>query len=524
MSTDATTIVIFLLIVAITLGITVWASRRNKDASQHYVAGGEIKGWQNGLALTGDYLSAATFLGYTGLIAVAGFSAFYLMIGATVGLLIMLLLIAEPLRNLGKYTIGDALTSRFNAKGVRGVAALTTVAISIPYLITQLVGAGSLFELLMGIDYAVAVIVIGVLIAIYITAGGMVAATWIQIVKAVLLISAFIVVTLLVLSRFGFNPFAVFDEASAELGGGALTPPHGLLQGLGWMSFALALFLGVPGLPHVLIRFFTVPDAKAARSSLAVMIWISVLAIATIPIIGYGAALLVGQDAIAAAGEGGNLAVPLLSEILGGPVLFAYVSAITFATILAVMAGLVIAASGAFAHDLYNKVIRNGEASEREQLRAGRIAAALIVVSSILLSLGLQNVNIAILVAVPLVIAASANTPVILLLLYWKGFTTAGAIIGMLTGLIASIGLVLLGPTVMGEGAIFPLPNPALVSVPLGFVGCYLGSVLTGSRAREEREQGRQASYDEIYVRYNTGIRDVDEELEEARTKEGSRT
>ena len=399
------------------------------------------------------------------------------------------------------------------------MAALSTVAISIPYMIAQLVGAGVIIELLIGVDFAVAVIVIGVLMAIYITAGGMVATTWIQVVKAVLLISAIFILFLLVLARFSFNPLAVFNETSAQVGSGAFIPPHGL-AGLSWVSISLAYILGAPGLPHILIRFFTVPDAKAARNSIAVSIWVIALALLMMPIIGYGAALLVGQDAIAEAGEGGNLAVPLLAEVLGGSFLFAYVSAVTFATILAVVAGLVIAASGAFAHDFYNNVIRNGEASEQEQLRASRIAAVLVSVIAILLSLGLQGVNIAILVAVPLVMAASANVPVILLTLYWKRFNTSGAIVGMLTGLIASVGLLLVGPTVLGQSALFPIENPAVVSVPLGFLGCYLGTLLSGARAQREREQGLQISYEEIHVRSNTGISNIEEELEKAAAKE----
>ncbi len=520
MSPDAFTIALFVVIIAITLGITAWAARQTKDASDHYVAGGKITGWQNGIAIAGDFLSAATFLGVTGLIAVGGFVGFYLGAGGVIAYLTLLVLIAGPLRNLGKYTMADALTSRFNSTGVRSAAALSTLAISIPYMIVQLVGAGSLIELLLGIDYAVAVIIIGALMAIYITAGGMVATTWIQIVKAVLLISGILVMVLLVLARFSFNPLTVFNEAAAQAGGDTLNPAGsgGLVEGLTWISFNVTFLLGAAGLPHVLIRFFTVPDAKAARTSAAVSLWIIAFGLATTPILGYGAVLLIGQDTIAEAGEGGNLAVPLLAEALGGSLLFAYISAVAFVTILAVVSGLAIAASGAFAHDIYNSMIRNGEASEREQLRAARIMAVLVSVVSILLSLAVQNVNVAILVAIPLVFAASANVPVILLTLYWKRFNTSGAITGMLAGLIIPLVLILLSPDVMGENALFPLGNPGLVSVPLGFLGCYLGTVLSGTRAREERERGEQISYDEIYVRSNTGI--IEEEIEEEKPHE----
>jgi cation/acetate symporter len=518
MSADTPTIVIFVVLIALTLGITIWASRKTKDASSHYVAGGQIKGWQNGLAISGDFLSAATFLGYTGLIALAGFSGFYLMVGGTVALLFLLFLIAEPLRNLGRYTVGDALTSRFNTTAVRSVAALTTIVISIPYLITQLVGAGAILELLLGANYIISVIAIGILIAIYITVGGMVATTWIQLVKAILLLTAFFVLAFLVLARFDFNPVAIFNETSAQLGAEALTPPHGLMAGLGALSLGMALFFGVPGLPHVLIRFFTVRDAKAARSSAAYLVWTTVIAIVTIPIIGYGAALIVGRAAIANGSQGGNMAAPMLAGALGGPILLAYVSAIAFATIIAIMAGLVIAASGGIAHDVYNNIIRKGMATEREQFMAGRITAVLVCTLAILLSLGLRNVNIAILVAVPLVIAASANFPVILLTLYWKKFNTSGAVTGMLTGLIASVGLIMLGPTGMGENAPFPLTNPALVSVPLGFLGCYVGTLLNFSFSRQGQPLGREISYDEIYVLINTGLHVPAEELPAART------
>lgn len=515
MSTDVYTIVLFVAIIAITLGITAWASRRTKDTSDHYVAGGEIKGWQNGIAIAGDFLSAATFLGVTGLIAVGGFVGFYLGAGGVIAYLTLLVLIAAPLRNLGKYTMADALTSRFNTTGVRSVAALSTLAVSIPYMIVQLVGAGSLIELLLGVDYTVAVVIIGILMAIYITAGGMVATTWIQIIKAVMLVSGILAMVILVLARFSFNPLTIFNEVAAQEGGDLLNPSGagGLVEGLTWVSFNVTFLLGAAGLPHVLIRFFTVPDAKAARTSAAVSLWIIAFGLAATPILGYGAVLLVGQDRIAAASPEGNVAVPLLAEALGGPILSAYISAVAFVTILAVVSGLAIAASGAFAHDIYNSVMRGGQASEREQLRAARIMSVLVSGLAILLSLAVQNVNIAILVAIPLVFAASANVPVILLTLYWKRFNTSGVIVGMLAGLVIPLILILISPTVMGESAIFPLGNPGLLSVPLGFLGCYLGTILGGRSAEREMREGRQVSYDEIYVRSNTGIGDADQEI-----------
>jgi cation/acetate symporter len=516
---DPLTVGLFVFIVAISLGITAWASRRTKDTSHHYVVGGELKGWQNGLAIAGDFMSAATFLGIAGAVALTGFTGFYVATAGLVTFLLVLLVIAEPLRNLGKYTLADVLTARFNRREVRSVAALSTVTISILYMIGQLVGAGAVIKLLLGIDYTVAVIIIGVLMTIYIAAGGMLATTWIQIVKAVLLVSAIFLMALLVLAKFSFNPLAIFNEVAAQIGSGAVKPSHGFVEGLNWVSFNLAIVLGTAGLPHILMRFFTVPDAKAARNSLIVAVWIIGLVFITMPFIGYGAVLLVGRDAIVGADPGGNLAAPQLAQVLGGPIFFAFVSAVAFATILAVVAGLVIAASSAFAHDFYTNVIRGGEASDQEQLRAARIAAVGVSVIAIALALGAQGINITILVVLTFAVASSANVPVILLTLFWKKFNMAGAVTGMLVGVVASVGLILLGPTVMGEGALFPLGNPAIVSIPIGFLACYLGTVLSSSRAREEREQGTQIPYDEIYVRANTGITNVAEELERGATE-----
>ena len=519
MNFDPLTVGLFVFIVAISLGITAWASRRTKDTSHHYVVGGELKGWQNGLAIAGDFMSAATFLGIAGAVALTGFTGFYVATAGLVTFLLVLLVIAEPLRNLGKYTLADVLTARFNRREVRSVAALSTVTISILYMIGQLVGAGAVIKLLLGIDYTVAVIIIGVLMTIYIAAGGMLATTWIQIVKAVLLVSAIFLMALLVLAKFSFNPLAIFNEVAAQIGSGAIKPSHGFVEGLNWVSFNLAIVLGTAGLPHILMRFFTVPDAKAARNSLIVAVWIIGLVFITMPFIGYGAVLLVGRDAIVGADPGGNLAAPQLAQVLGGPIFFAFVSAVAFATILAVVAGLVIAASSAFAHDFYTNVIRGGEASDQEQLRAARIAAVGVSVIAIALALGAQGINITILVVLTFAVASSANVPVILLTLFWKKFNMAGAVTGMLVGVVASVGLILLGPTVMGEGALFPLGNPAIVSIPIGFLACYLGTVLSSSRAQEEREQGTQIPYDEIYVQANTGITNVAEELERGATE-----
>jgi cation/acetate symporter len=441
-SDRAISIIFFVLIIALTLGITAWASRQNKSTSDHYVAGAGIKGWQNGLAISGDYLSAASFLGIAGAISLTGFSGFYLSIGFLVAYLVVLLLVAEPLRNLGKYTFADMLATRFNKSSVRSAAALSTIAISMFYMIAQLNGAGALIELLLGLNYVLSVILIGILMTIYIVAGGMVATTWIQIVKAVLLIAGTLTLSLFVLAQpsIGFNPVNLFNEVESQIGSEMVVPPPpaGLIAGLDVISLNIALVLGTAGLPHILIRFLTVPDAKTARSSIVTATWIIGLFYLLTPVLGYGAALFVGQDAIAQQNPAGNTAAPQLAEVLGGPIFFAFISAVAFATIVAVVAGLVVAASSAFAHDFYSNVIRGGNASEQEQFRAARFTAVGISVAAILLAIPAQNLNVAFLVALAFAVAASANVPVILLTIFWKRFNTTGAVMGILVGLRSS--------------------------------------------------------------------------------------
>ncbi len=531
MSDQVIAIIFFIAIIALTLGITAWASRQNTGTDSHYVAGGQIKGWQNGLAISGDYLSAASFLGIAGAIALGGFSGFYLSIGFLVAYLVVLLLVAEPLRNMGKYTLADMLASRFNTSSVRSVAALSTIAISMFYMIAQLNGSGALVGLLLGLPYWLSVIVIGILMTVYIVVGGMVATTWIQIIKAVLLIAGTVMLSVLVLARYGFNPLALFAAVENDIGREALVPPppSTLVAGLDVISLNIALVLGTAGLPHILIRFLTVPDAKTARSSIVIATWIIGLFYLLTPVLGYGAALIVGQDAISEANAAGNLAAPQLAEVLGGPIFFAFISAVAFATIVAVVAGLVVAASSAFAHDFYTNVIRGGQATQEEQFRAARYAAVGISVAAILLALPAESFNVAFLVALAFAVAASANVPVILLTIFWKRFNTTGAVTGMLVGLISAIVLVILSPNVLtGPNPappatpiipidyIFPLKSPALLSVPLGFLGCYLGTIFGGRGAEREREQGLQVSYDEIRVRANTGFSNIEEEIKEA--------
>jgi cation/acetate symporter len=498
---NVTAFVFFAVIVVATLGITYWASKRNRSTSDHYVAGGKISGWQNGLAITGDFVSVGGFLGITGAIALSGFNEFYLAYGIPIAFLLVLLVVAEPMRNLGKYTVADVVTSRFGTKNVRAIAAVGTLLISIVYLIGQFVGAGALIQLLLGIDYNVAVIVIGVLSSIYILAGGMLATTWIQILKAVLLLTGTALLLLLVLSRFDFNPVALFGETATTLGDGAVTPNDygGLVANLNALSVTIAVALGPVGLPHVLMRFLTVPDARTARSSVAVASIFMGLFFMLLPILGYGAALYVGQEEVAAANPAGNLAAPQLSEALGGDLLLAFIAAVSFATLLAVMAGIVIAASGAFAHDLYTNVFRGGQATDREQFRAARVAAGAICAFALLLALGAPGPHPAFLTPLSLSPAASANLPAILLTIYWSRFNLTGAVSGMVAGLVSSVGLVLISPNILGENAIFPFTNPALFSIPIGFLASYLGTIFS----TEDRQA--YTPYEEIHARANVG-------------------
>ncbi|TSB48010.1 solute symporter family protein [Alkalicoccobacillus porphyridii] len=504
-------ILLFLLIVGSTLVITYYAAKRTKTASEFYTAGGGLTGWQNGLAIAGDYLSAASFLGIAGAIALFGFDGFFYSIGYLVAYLVVMFIVAEPLRNLGKYTLADMIHARFDARKVRGVAAFSTLTIVIFYMIAQLVGAGALIQLLFGIQYPWAVALVGVMMTIYVLFGGMTATSWVQIIKAVLLMFATLLISVMVLFKFNFNIVGMFNEMSTatEHGASYLNPG---LQGrapLDSISLMLALVLGTAGLPHILMRFFTVRDAKTARSSVVTATWIVGIFYVLTIFLGFGAAAFVGSEAITAANSAGNMAAPLLAEALGGELFMSFVAAVAFATILAVVAGLVLSGASAFAHDIFNQIIRKGKATEKEQVIAARSASVTVSALSILLALFAQNMNVAFLVALAFCVAASANLPVIVYTIYWKRFNTAGAISAMLSGLISAIVLVSLSPNVFSpEGAailvgnpIFPLTNPAIISVPIGFLGGVVGTLLSS-------KQEDTVKYAEVKVKANTGYRD----------------
>ncbi|CAM4177311.1 cation acetate symporter [Paenibacillus alkaliterrae] len=508
-----TAFLLFLIIVLGTLVITYYAAKKTKTANEFYTAGGGLTGWQNGLAIAGDYMSAASFLGIAGMIALFGFDGFFYSIGFLVAYLVVLYLVAEPLRNLGKYTMADMIAARFDNKKIRGVAALNSIVISIFYMIAQLVGAGALISLLIpGLDYTASVLIVGVLMTVYVVFGGMTATSWVQIIKCVLLVAGTFIISLIVFAKFNFNIGHMFDEmrTATPLKEAFLNPGNKFANGLDTLSLNLALVLGTAGLPHILIRFFTVKDAPTARKSVVVATWIIGLFYVMTLFLGFGAAAFVGNDVIVQANAAGNMAAPLLARALGGEFLFAFVSAVAFATILAVVAGLVLAAASAFAHDFYGHIIRKGNVREKEQVRAARLASVGVAVISILLALFAQKLNVAFLVALAFAVAASANLPVLVFTVFWKRFNTTGAVTGMLIGLISALVLVAVSPNVwdpVAGKAIFvgtpliSLTNPGIISIPLGFLGAFIGTYFSSKRD--------DAKFDEILVKANTGIREL---------------
>jgi cation/acetate symporter len=512
---------IFALVVAVTLGITYWASKRTKTATHFWAAGRGITGAQNGFAIAGDYMSAASFLGIAGLIFLYGFDGFLYSVGFLVAFLTVLFLLAERMRNAGKFTIADVLAFRLRQRPARVAAALGTLAVAGFYLIAQMVGAGALIQALVGIDYSLAILFTGIFMLTYVIFGGMIATTWVQIIKAVLLMGGATVMTVFVLERVGWNPVELFNQARDQSpeGDKYLQPGLFLTSPIDTVSLGLALVLGTAGLPHILMRFFTVPDAKAARSS---VIWamglIGAFYIMTTAL-GFGARAFLGEEGVEAAGTGANLAAPNLAQFLGGgdgtfggDLFLAVIAAVAFATILAVVAGLVISASGAVAHDVWTNVIKKGQETGRSEVNVARIAAAGIGAIAILIAIvGGKNLNVSFMVGLAFAVAASANFPALLLALTWRRFNTAGAVTGVLAGTFSSIFLVIASPKVwpggdaaggmFGEG--WTLANPGIISIPLGFLGCWLGTMLTkGTRDEAEAE----ASFHELYVRSETGL------------------
>ncbi|MCC7034505.1 MAG: cation/acetate symporter ActP [Acidobacteria bacterium] len=465
----------FVLFIGLSLVITWMAARRTKSTEHFFAAGRSITGTQNGLALAGDYMSAASFLGIAGLVSLSGFDGLIYSIGFLVGWPVVMFLIAEPLRNLGKYTFTDVVAFRLKQTPVRVASAFGGLAVVAFYLIAQMVGAGNLIRLLFGLPYETAVLIVGLVMLAYVLFGGMLATTWVQIVKAVLLLGGAFMLAMLVLMRFSMNPLALFDAAARQYGEAVLAPGRLVSDPLDAISLGIALMFGTAGLPHILMRFYTVPDAKTARVSVSVATAaIGAFYLLTF-ILGFGAMVLVGQDAIRAVDAGGNMAAPLLAEVVGGQAFLGFIAAVAFATILAVVAGLTLAGAAALSHDIWVSVVRHGRASEHEQFVLARASTVLLAIASILLGIAFKGQNVAYMVGLAFAIAASANFPALILSIFWRGFTTRGAQLSMIAGTVSALALIYLSPAIQidilkAESAWFPLRNPGIVTIPLSFI------------------------------------------------------
>ena len=579
----AITLSMFAVIIGITMGVVVWAARQTKTAADFYAAGGGITGTQNGWAIAGDYMSAASFLGISGMISLYGYDGFMYSVGWLVAYITVLLIIAEPCRNAGKYTLGDILSFRTDPKPVRAIAAISTVAVSTFYLTAQMVGAGKLMALLVGVSYKQSIIGVGILMVGYVVFGGMTATTWVQIIKAGLLMSGAALLSVLVLAKAGFNPIYFFDTIvnspdiqdhvsklvlkdgitlnGVEAGQRFLEPGLLMKAPLDQISLGMALVLGTAGMPHILMRFFTVPTAQAARKSVVIAMFIIGGFYVLTTLLGFGAAINVTPQGIMQVDKGGNMATLLLAQQLGadiapivGDLFLAFLCSVAFATILAVVSGLVLAASAAIAHDIYVNVIKDGHADQHEQVMAARITSFVVGAVGIIIGITAEKQNVAHLVALAFAVASSGNLPVVFLTLFWRKFNTAGVISGLVVGTIASIGLVMVSPnmtypkvvaagaqkvitamekkqaalppggmlseldakalvtakadfeknkdgkSIMGlEKPILKLKNPGIISIPLGFIAAILGTLLFPNKRSEEM-------FDELYVRQNTGL------------------
>ncbi|MEY3251212.1 MAG: acetate permease [Pseudomonadota bacterium] len=526
-----TAIGMFGAFVAFTLWITKWASAKTKSAADFYTAGGGITGFQNGLAIAGDYMSAASFLGISAAVMASGFDGLIFSIGFLVGWPVVTFLLAERLRNLGKFTFADVAAFRFQQTPVRMFAASGTLVVVAFYLIAQMVGAGQLIKLLFGLEYWIAVVIVGGLMMVYVLFGGMTATTWVQIIKAIMLLGGATFMAIMVLAQFGFSPEAMFAKAveiktgiaasagkspdEAAKAGFSIMGPGGFVKDpISAISFGMALMFGTAGLPHILMRFFTVPNAKEARKSvLWATTWIGYFYILTF-IIGFGAItfVLTNPQFLDAKGGllgGNNMAAIHLANAVGGNVFLGFISAVAFATILAVVAGLTLSGASAVSHDLYATVIKGGKADAKAELRVSKITTVCLGVIAVLLGIAFEKQNIAFMVSLAFAIAASANFPVLLMSVLWKGCTTKGVVIGGFLGLVSSVALTIVSPAVwevtLGNpkgSAWFPYASPALFSMTIGFVGIWLFSVLDGSK----RAQLDKAGFLAQQVRSETGI------------------
>lgn len=507
-------ILMFLLFVVATLMITYWAAKRTRSTSDYYAAGGGITGLQNGLAIAGDYMSAASFLGISGLVFLSGYDGLIYSIGFLIGWPLILFLIAERLRNLGRYTFADVASYRLEQLPIRTLSAFGALAVVILYLIAQMVGAGKLIQILFGLPYELAVVIVGVLMMLYVTFGGMIATTWVQIIKAVLLLSGATFIALMVLNHVDFDLEQLFRQAIAvHEKGEAIMGPGGLVSDpVSAISLGVALIFGTAGLPHILMRFFTVADAKQARRSVFFATgFIGYFYMLTF-IIGFGAIVLISTNPDFLNADGGliggnNMAAIHLSQAVGGDIFLGFISAVAFATILAVVSGLTLAGASAISHDLYASVIKKGQASSDREISVSRIATIVLGMVAIVLGILFERQNVAFMVGLAFAIAASANFPILILSMYWHRLTTRGALVGGFAGLATAIVLVILGPIVwvdiLGHAqAVFPYKYPALFSVLTAFVLIWLFSVTDNS----ERGRKEQALFEHQFIRSQTGI------------------
>ncbi|MCA8350234.1 cation acetate symporter [Burkholderia cepacia] len=534
-ATNTTAIVLFALFVAGTLWITKWAASRTRSAADFYTAGGGITGFQNGLAISGDYMSAASFLGISAAVMTSGYDGLIYSIGFLVGWPVITFLMAERLRNLGKFTFADVAGYRFEQGPIRSFAAVGTLVVVAFYLIAQMVGAGQLIKLLFGLDYWVAVVIVGALMMVYVLFGGMTATTWVQIIKACMLLAGVTFMAIMVLAQYGFSPEALFAHAvevktaiaanagkspddATRIGLSVMSPGGFIKDPISAISFGMALMFGTAGLPHILMRFFTVPDAKEARKSVFwATTWIGYFYV-LIFIIGFGAITLVltnpelsdvAKGVIKGGAGTANMAAVLVAKTVGGDVFYGFISAVAFATILAVVAGLTLSGASAVSHDLYATVFKNGKADSADELKVSRITTLVLGVIAVLLGIAFEKQNVAFMVSLAFAVAASANFPVLFLSMMWKGCTTRGAVIGGFLGLASSVGLTIVSPSVWEAtlgypkgSAWFPYTSPALFSMTIGFVGVWLFSVLDSS-ARARSEKGAFAAQQ---VRSETGL------------------
>ena len=507
-------IIMFLIFVGLTLYITYWASKRTRSRSDYYTAGGKITGFQNGMAIAGDFMSAASFLGISALVYTSGYDGLIYSIGFLIGWPIILFIIAERLRNLGRYTFADVVSYRLSPKPIRTLSAIGSLVVVALYLIAQMVGAGKLIELLFGLNYHIAVILVGILMVLYVLFGGMLATTWVQIIKAILLLAGATFMAVMVMKAADFNFNTLFKEAvNVHQKGFSIMSPGGLVSDpISALSLGLALMFGTAGLPHIIMRFFTVSDAKEARKSVFYATgFIGYFYILTF-IIGFGAILLVSpnplfKDAAGALIGGTNMAAVHLADAVGGNFFLGFISAVAFATILAVVAGLTLAGASAVSHDLYANVIKNGQADERQELKVSKITVVILGIVAIGLGILFEKQNIAFMVGLAFSIAASCNFPIILLSMYWKGLTTRGAVIGGWSGLIVAVTLMILGPTIwvsiLGhETPIYPYEYPALFSMIIAFIVSWLFSITDNSSlATQERMK-----FEAQFIRSQIGI------------------